>query len=460
MSSLGAVADPGWSTRLRAVFGAALDQVEEEQLQALVDTGAREYADLDFKAEIYGNGDSERRELAGDIAAFANDRGGVIVIGVREENEIATELTPVALNTSEWGRMRQIATDNVTPYATFEVRVVESRADPAKGYYLLIVPPSPERPHAVRKNQDLRYPRRDGTQKRWLSESEVADAYRDRFARATTDVARVGQVLREGLAAVAREANSVHLVVVLVPSQAGFLQIDAAKLRAVEEWARGQSDLWGQSDPFAAPFDGGGGPVAGVGIRRIRFGTSGSQGLNTVYACAEVHVDGAVFVSRRMILLNPAESIDRAPSDQPKADERRLSIADLTLKGAGCLRAAARLSSEITGAFGDCAASVQLDGSALRLVAYSGDGLPLVLGREGVDGPIVSEHTLVLDSLTRMSTNLLLATRTVCADVVQAFGAPELPTLSPKGHPVRRAFPSGYHQDLEAWSQTTGISLE
>ena len=367
---------------------------------------------------------------------MANDRGGVIVIGIREENEVAVELTPVALNTGELGRMRQIATNNVTPYATFEIRVVESRDDTATGYYLLIVPPSRSDHMRVRKNQDLRYPRCDGTQKRWLSESEVADAYRDRFGRATTDVARVGQVMGEGLAAVDREASSVHLGVVLVPSQAGALQIDAAKLRSVEEWARAQSDLWGRGDPFAAPFDGGGGPAAGVGIRRIRFGTSGAQGLNTVYACAEVHVDGAVFVSRRLTLLSPAESLDRLPSDQPEADERRLSVADLTLRAAGCLRAAARLSSEITGAFGDCAASMQLDGAALRLVSYSGDSLALMVGREAVSGATVSDHTLVMDSLTRMSTDLLVATRMVCADLVQAFGAPELPTLSRNGHPV------------------------
>ncbi len=452
------MADPGWSTRLRAVLGVAPHEVEEEHLQALVDAGVRENADLDFKRDPYGKTDGENRELAADIAALANDRGGVLVIGVRDENEVAVQLTPVALDTGEAGRVRQVATDNVTPYAALDIRVIESRADPAKGYILLIVPPSPERPHAVRKNHDLRYPRRDGTRKRWLPESEVADAYRDRFARATTDVERVGQVMREGLAAAEYTSGSAHLAVALVPSQAGVMRIDAAQLRSVEEWAFRQADLGGPRDPFAAPFRGGGGLVAEAGVRRIRFGTSSMRGLSTAHACVEVHVDGAVFVWRQLLLLDPDGSIERLPSDLPGVGEARLSVADLTLNAAGCLRAAARLSSEVTGAFGDCAVVMRLDGKVLRLVSNSGDALPFMLGRR-VNGPVVSEHTLVVDSLTRMSTDLLVATRSVCADLVQAFGAAELPTISPDGHPVLHAFPSGYHQTLATWSTDTGIAL-
>jgi Putative DNA-binding domain len=43
----------------------------------------REDADLDFKQEGYGNSDSTRREMAADIAAMANERGGLIIIGIR-----------------------------------------------------------------------------------------------------------------------------------------------------------------------------------------------------------------------------------------------------------------------------------------------------------------------------------------------------------------------------------------
>jgi hypothetical protein len=42
---------------------------------------------LDFKAALYGRGDSERRALAGDAAALADTAGGVIVLGVAEDDQ-------------------------------------------------------------------------------------------------------------------------------------------------------------------------------------------------------------------------------------------------------------------------------------------------------------------------------------------------------------------------------------
>jgi hypothetical protein len=63
------------------VFGAPLDELNEGHLKQRVESSVREEADLDFKQERYGTSDSERRAFAGDVAAMANDRGGLIVIG-------------------------------------------------------------------------------------------------------------------------------------------------------------------------------------------------------------------------------------------------------------------------------------------------------------------------------------------------------------------------------------------
>ena len=80
---------PGWAVRLRDVLGAPPHEVDEEQLKALVDSGVREDADLDVKEVSYGTSDPDRRKLAGDVAAMANDRGGLIVIGIRDEDDVA-----------------------------------------------------------------------------------------------------------------------------------------------------------------------------------------------------------------------------------------------------------------------------------------------------------------------------------------------------------------------------------
>src|SRR5215218_5455798 len=137
----------------------------------------------------------------------------------------------------EEGRIRQIAASNIAPHVTFDIRVVEHDDDSSKGYYVLIVPPSTLRPHAVRQDRNLRYPRRDGTTTRWLGEAEIADAYRDRFVIATNQAERIGVVLLEGLEAMDMREDS-FVAVALVPTGAGSMPIDLARVAAVEQWAK------------------------------------------------------------------------------------------------------------------------------------------------------------------------------------------------------------------------------
>ena len=105
----------GWTARLRTIFDAPLSEIAESSLDRLVDHSVREDSDLDFKEALYGNGDSQRRELAADIAAMANDRGGIIVIGICEENDVAVACSPVPLTSGEEGRMRAIGAGNIVP---------------------------------------------------------------------------------------------------------------------------------------------------------------------------------------------------------------------------------------------------------------------------------------------------------------------------------------------------------
>jgi hypothetical protein len=255
---------PGWAIRLTDLLGIRPDQATEAELDRLVTGGVREDADLDFKEERYGNSDSERREMAADIAAMANRRGGLIVIGIREENEVAVERTPVELDAGEETRIRQIAAGNIAPHLTFDIQVVQSPADPDRGYYLLIVPPSMLRPHAVRSGSSLRFPVRDGTTKRWLSEPEVADAYRDRYRLAADQAGRVTRILEDGLGMMDQGARA-FLAVGMVPTGLGSMHIDLARVRAIEQWVR----TLGPANRFEGFFDPTGTPTANVAAHRV-----------------------------------------------------------------------------------------------------------------------------------------------------------------------------------------------
>ena len=172
---------PAWSRALADLVGAPFRALDAERVRAWVPDGLRESEQLDFKAELYGNSDSQRRELAGDLAAFANHRGGLLILGIDEDDHGAADSLPlVELTDAEQRRIHQILAGNVFPHLPIEVFPIALNDD-GRGVIIVAVAPSPLRPHAVAVNDAMRYPRRQGTVTRYLSESEVADLYRDRF---------------------------------------------------------------------------------------------------------------------------------------------------------------------------------------------------------------------------------------------------------------------------------------
>jgi hypothetical protein len=122
---------PAWTVRLRDLLGAPLSELTEDHLRGAAKRGLREDEELDFKQTLYGGTDSHRKELAADIAAFANHRGGVIIFGVEDTDGAATNLTPVELSEGEELRMRQVSAANVAPFVPFEIFAIRSKDDAA-----------------------------------------------------------------------------------------------------------------------------------------------------------------------------------------------------------------------------------------------------------------------------------------------------------------------------------------
>ena len=220
---------------------------------------------------------------------MANERGGLIIIGIRDEEDVAAELTPIELADGDEARFRMIVAANAAPNVDFDIKVIESEGAEKQGYLLIAIPPSPLRPHAVRKDNDLRYPRRNGTTRRWLGESEVADMYRDRFRLATDQTERSVTVLQEGIAQVELEEKSAYLTVALVPAAAGSMTISRDRISEMEEWA---------VDPLGTYFWRGffgSRPRAQPGLRRVvlAYGLGNHEQPKMQYA--ELHSDGTGF---------------------------------------------------------------------------------------------------------------------------------------------------------------------
>lgn len=220
------------SRRLEALLGASVDGLTSEHIHGLVSSGIPEDFDLDFKASLYGAGDSDRRALAGDVAAMANTAGGLVVIGVQEDVQARASATPgVEITDGEIGRIRQVVASLTAPMPHLDViPVLDPTLGEGRGFLVLAIPRSNLAPHAVMINNGLRYPRRNGATTRYLTEPEVASAYRDRLL----GLAEQGQRLHD-LEATVRERTEIGepwVLVSLVPDLPGDLPISPEAFEA------------------------------------------------------------------------------------------------------------------------------------------------------------------------------------------------------------------------------------
>jgi hypothetical protein len=437
----------GWALRLADLLGTRPEDATEEHLSRLVTGAVREDADLDFKQERYANSDPARRDLAGDVAAMANTRGGLIIIGIRDDNDVAVELTPVPLEDGEEARIRQIAASNVTPHLTFDVRVLHSADNDSHGYYLLIVPPSTLTPHAVRQDRNLRFPRRDGTTTRWLTEPEVADAYRDRFRLAGDQAGRIAQILDDGLGAM-DVGGAAFVALAIVPTGLGSMTIDLARVRSIEQWA---TDM-GSPIFFSGFFLDGVSPTAGVGSHRITLTTLWERGSRPHWQYAELFDDGAGFACMRLI----------DPRGGAEGDERSdilvLNTALLSVIGR-CLHVLGDHAVRHCGAWGDALVEARLVGERMQLGYSQRIGFETyepIAGSRVLDAAS-SRHTVVVEAAATVDQALSAAVRLIATDIFHDFGSPEVRQIAGDGTLRTRYW--GGNGELAAWAQQHGIEI-
>jgi hypothetical protein len=202
----------------------------EDDIRKVVDSGLiKESHYVDAKRET-GGSQGERKETARDLASYAVD-GGALLFGVGEHKDShAMYLEPQPLN-GLIEKIDNIAAMLIDPPLTVVPVEIPSEKDPALGYVLAHIPPSPVAPHMV----DGRYYARAERTRRVLQDSEVLRLH----ARRESVVAQVGRLLD---AEVAREP------VPNLDRRLGHLYFVAQPIGAPSALARGIT----RDDPRAA----------------------------------------------------------------------------------------------------------------------------------------------------------------------------------------------------------------
>lgn len=190
----------------------------EDDIRVMVDSGLiKESHYVDAKRETGGT-QSERRETARDLASYAID-GGALLFGVGEDKEShAMYLDPQPLN-GLVEKIDNIAAMLVDPPLTVVSEEIPGEKDPALGYVLAHIPPSPIAPHMV----DGRYCARAERTRRVLQDSEVLRLH----ARRESIEEQVGRLLdtetkREPVSALDRRLGHLYFVAQPIGAPSGL----------------------------------------------------------------------------------------------------------------------------------------------------------------------------------------------------------------------------------------------
>lgn len=462
------------SRRLESILGRTVATLEASHIDALVKAGAREDFDLDFKAELYGRSDSSRRDLAGDVAALANTAGGIIIIGVAEDDQARAVAAPgVEISDAERVRMLQVIASTVAPMPIVDVLTLplsheaelgeaadgikEPSEDgaPARGFYVLAVPASPSAPHAVQINDGFRYPRRNGASIRYLSEGEVSAAYRGRFVTEQAQLARIVSVESEAVVRLVRDKRP-WMLVSLVPDSPGSTELNQAAYRRFRAATVGRAAYEVLGGWFGVSFQ-----RASVGRRRFLVDGTWDDGVLADRVSAEFHSDGSGAYALALPDLREGARQERPDANVSQlADDEALALAILTglrrlalhardwaaTGGAALLRARILPSPSVP--------------EGVHIGHTRGFGLPAPRSRWAVtNDESFSETVADLDELADVGPDLVSVSARLLDEVGHAFGIPEMGQFTNEGQVRIRYWSRECQQAVQTWAIASAIPV-
>ncbi|MFI0772836.1 helix-turn-helix domain-containing protein [Streptomyces sp. NPDC021218] len=374
--------------RVEGLFGRRLDELDYRTIAELVGSPeAAEGEDLDYKQEHYRQDDRGREELAKDITAFANHIGRLLVIGMAENKGVPSKVLDVDLDDARLRHIRQVIVSNTAPPVPYEPIAVHNPDTPGTGFLLLAVPRSPAGPHAVtalvsRPSKDvLRYPRRGGSRTEWLTETDVATAYRARFTAAAEREQRLADI-EEDLVDTLAARTTPHLIVTVVPELVGDMVIDSTRFTRYQQELLGTQLYLGQGDSNFG--------LVTVGPRRLIV----TEGRRRYSARAELHRDGSATIA---LPLNGRIHVD----DYEEAQLHTAEPGDVVYP-------------------------------LLCALPYPATGRPRPLTLESYPHATAAAGVL-LDGLVDRERGLLQATATLADELLQAYGYPETGLITRAG---------------------------
>lgn len=134
------------------------EDIDEKDLQDLLDAGVPEGLKFDYKREVYGGSDADKKEFLKDISSFANSDGGHLVLGMDEDGGVPSAINglPGIDIDSEILRMENLIRSSLEPRVV-GIRIKGVALSNGESAVVARVPKSWNPPHRVSYKNSNRF---------------------------------------------------------------------------------------------------------------------------------------------------------------------------------------------------------------------------------------------------------------------------------------------------------------
>jgi len=144
-----------------------LEDIIIEDLRQLVENNVIEKKTLEYKSQLPGNTDLEKKEFLADVSSFANTLGGDLIVGIKEKDGILVSDIGFKIDDldTEIARLENIIRDGIMPRPSVDLHTISGEGD--KKILIIRIKASLETPHRVifkghdkfyRRNSNGKYP--------------------------------------------------------------------------------------------------------------------------------------------------------------------------------------------------------------------------------------------------------------------------------------------------------------
>ncbi|WHT23371.1 hypothetical protein N8J89_20530 [Crossiella sp. CA-258035] len=207
-------------TRIHAQLSLPPSELTYEMVREAVAQKVCATDDLRWIPSMPSPGSEDGHDFGTAVAALANAEGGIVVVGVTDVDGAAEKIIPVPVDLAPQRELRALAASCVRPLVDGMVIAPLAAGTGEGGVLVVAVPGSVDAPHVVGELSALGAPYFAGADLRWMSEHQLAQAYRNRF-RAAADQRDAIAELTARADALIEPAERTWLVVTAVPARNG-----------------------------------------------------------------------------------------------------------------------------------------------------------------------------------------------------------------------------------------------